>query len=161
MKKCMLLQVYDRHWRSWSRYSGFVCHLPTSFANHRWSFADSGLLGSMASPFTVLFLFPLQTSPVLFPLLRLLVEACPVLRHSGAVQAFSLPYVFEVSSGRVMKISIIWLYSFDFNNTQTFSSRKKRYIKQALKIWRGRGVVFFQSYISENVWANVYSCESK
>ena len=107
MKKCMLLQVYDRHRRSWSRYSGFVCHLPTSFANHRWIFADSGLLGSMASPFTVLFLFPLQTSPVLFPLLRLLVEACPVLRHSGAVQAFSLPYVFEVSSGRVMKISII------------------------------------------------------
>lgn len=49
MKKCMLLQVYDRHPRSWSKNSGVVNHLPTSNANHRWSFADSGFVGSMAS----------------------------------------------------------------------------------------------------------------
>lgn len=106
---------YDRHGRSWSRNSGVVYHLPTSNANHRWRFADSGFPGSMASHLILsssFFQIPnLQTSPVLFPLLRLLVEAPPVLRHSGAVRAVVAIRVWSLC-WRVVKISIIrynWL----------------------------------------------------
>ena len=133
MKKCMLLQVYDRHGRSWSRNSGVVYHLPTSNANHRWRFADSGFPGSKASHLILsssFFQIPnLQTSPVLFPLLRLLVEAPPVLRHSRAVRAVVAICVWSLC-WHVMKISIIWynwLYidSFDLQIIATLSIKEK------------------------------------